>query len=90
MYLENLRKKEARWKASDLKNLEAKANTENFLNWRFDENHAQACKWIALGAGPAGPAGPAGLGLAPVASGSGVILTILGVGTGLGDISDSC
>jgi RHS repeat-associated protein len=84
LYLENLRKKESQWKASDLKNLQARATAEDFLNWRFDENHAQACKWIALGSGPAA------LALAPVASGSGVILTILGVGTGLGDISDSC
>jgi RHS repeat-associated protein len=62
LYLENLRKKEAQWKASDLKNLVAKATAEDFLNWRFDENHAQACKWIALGSGPAA------LALAPAAS----------------------
>jgi hypothetical protein len=84
LYLKNLRKKESQWKASDLRNLEAKATAEDFVNWRFDQSHAQACGWIALGSGPAG------LALAPVASGSGVILTILGVGTGLGDISDGC
>jgi RHS repeat-associated protein len=84
LYLENLRKKESQWKASDLKNLEARATAEDFLNWRYDQNTAKACKWIALGAGPAA------LVMAPVSAGGGAILTILGTATGVGDVTDTC
>jgi RHS repeat-associated protein len=85
LYVENLQKQEAQWKASELRNLQQRAAREAAVNARFDEeSNAHACGWMAWGSGVAG------LALAPVSGGASFVVGILGVGTGLGDLTDTC
>ncbi len=88
LYLENLRKKESQWKASDLKNLEAKATAEDFLNWRYDTQHeSEACGWVGYGTTAAGVgllvAGPPG-------AAGGAMVTIVGFAVGTGEKTGVC
>jgi RHS repeat-associated protein len=87
LYLKNLQKQQAQWKAAELRDLQRRAATEAAVNARFDEkSNGHACGWIAWGSGVAAT----GLALAPVTGGASFVVGILGVGTGLGDLTDSC
>ena len=82
MYLNNLQKKVGHWKAEEMREIQQRAAKYAREHPLGDEN-AHACGWIAFGTG-------LGLALAPETGGASTIISILGAGTGLGDLTDSC
>jgi RHS repeat-associated protein len=82
-YLKNMQAKVDRWKAEDIRELKEKAQKAAREGVAGD-NNAHACGWISLGADVAG------LALAPVSGGASVVVSILGLGTGAGDLADLC
>lgn len=82
-YLEKLRHKVGEWEAEDIRKLKEKAAKAAQEHPAGDDN-AHACGWIAFGAGAVS------LASAPVTMGGSVVVGILGLGTSLGDLTDSC
>jgi len=82
LYTENIRKKEAQWKAAEMREIQHRA--ARVAAETPYHRGAKVCGWVSWGTGVAG------LALAPVSGGASFIVGILGAGTGLGDLTDLC
>jgi RHS repeat-associated protein len=82
--LESIQRKVGRWTSEEMYELRRKALAAAEEAPTDADENGHACKWIAWGSGIASALA------APATGGGSLVFTILGVGTGAGDLGDLC